>query len=114
MKTSEATRCVRAALTPDLLRRDWAARRPQGATSSWGLCYVACEAVRFLAEEELHPRTVRVDEGVHWFLVTDSGEVVDPTADQFRTPPRYEDGRGRGFLTKEPSKRTRVLLGRIT
>ena len=36
--------------------------------------------------------------------------VIDPTADQFGTPVPYAKGKGKGFLTLQPSKRARDLL----
>lgn len=39
--------------------------------------------------------------------------ILDPTASQFKTPPDYRKGRGRGFLTKKPSKRARELMIRM-
>lgn len=53
---------------------------------------------------------------MHWYLVLDSGSdgiaphIIDPTASQFREPPPYHRGSGRGFLTKKPSKRARALM----
>ena len=54
--------------------------------------------------------TLRHEGDVHWYLRHASGLVVDPTAQQFRTKPPYGRGRGRGFLTRGPSKRARALM----
>lgn len=35
---------------------------------------------------------------------------LDPTVSQFKNLPDYSKGRGRGFLTKRPSKRARILM----
>jgi len=43
---------------------------------------------------------------------TISGVVIDPTAGQFSTPVPYDRARGRGFLTKTPSKRAQILIER--
>jgi hypothetical protein len=48
----------------------------------------------------------------HWWVRGPGGEVLDPAAAQFRWPVPYERGRGRGFLTKRPSKRARALARR--
>jgi hypothetical protein len=48
----------------------------------------------------------------HWWLVDADGDVLDLTAEQFSTPVPYERGVGIGFLTREPSKRARVAMGR--
>lgn len=48
---------------------------------------------------------------VHWYLVHKWARLVlDPTASQFATPPPYLEGRGRGFLTRYPSRRARQLM----
>jgi len=35
------------------------------------------------------------------------------TADQFRTPVPYDEARGCGFLTRDPSARTKIVLRRV-
>jgi len=35
---------------------------------------------------------------------------IDPTAQQFSSPVPYPEGKGCGFLTKEPSKRAKELM----
>lgn len=85
-----------------------------------GNCYVTCEALYHLlggAAAGWTPRTVRHEGDVHWYLVLagldGDGHIVDPTASQFKTPPPYHLGRGRGFLTKKPSKRARALMDKL-
>lgn len=84
-----------------------------------GNCYVTCEALYHLLGGKLAnltPHTVRHEGAVHWYLVLGANHehvpptILDPTASQFRSPPPYHLGRGRGFLTKRPSKRARVLM----
>jgi len=85
-----------------------------------GNCYVTCEALYHLLGGQslgLVPHTVRHEGVVHWYLVSTpvASErrvpiVIDPTASQFKTPPPYHLGRGRGFLTKQPSRRARALM----
>jgi len=83
-----------------------------------GNCYVTCEALYHLLGGKkafLKPMTVRHEGDVHWFLVSlRQGDLlpvyIDPTAKQFKTPPNYTKARGRGFLTKKPSKRARKLM----
>lgn len=82
-----------------------------------GHCYVASEALFHLMGGKaagLTPHTVRVDGVVHWFLRTASGRIVDPTASQFEQEVPYHLSRGRGFLTRGPSKRARTLMGRMS
>lgn len=85
-----------------------------------GNCYVTCEALYHLLggkNAHLTPHTVRHEGAVHWYLVRYVGRdcdlIIDPTVSQFKTPPPYHLGRGRGFLTKKPSKRARDLMTRL-
>ena len=99
---------VRAHLSDDLRRPPW--RGDPRPTA--GHCYVASEALRALLGPRYRPATVRHEGAVHWFLRGPHG-VVDATADQFSRPPTYAAASGRGFLTREPSRRARILLDRI-
>lgn len=82
-----------------------------------GHCYVASEALYHLMggpKSGWVPQVIRHENDTHWYLKhRESGEILDPTAGQFRTPVPYEHGRGSGFLTREPSKRARELISRI-
>lgn len=52
-------------------------------------------------------------EGIsHWAIRCEDGTIIDLTVDQFETVPDYTTFRGRGFLTKEPSKAARVIIER--
>lgn len=96
-----------AAASPDLLKdRQFNSENPIA-----GHCYITCEALKFL-EPSLKPNVIRHEGGTHWFLTDAIGNVIDPTAEQFRTPIPYEQGRGSGFLTKLPSRRAMELLRR--
>jgi len=83
-----------------------------------GNCYVTCEALYHLLGGKaagLTPHTVRVGREVHWFLVLAVGSwsvVLDPTKSQFPrgTAIPYNRARGRGFLTKRPSKRALAMM----
>lgn len=78
-----------------------------------GNCYVTSEALYHLLGGKTAgytPMTIRHEGDVHWFLRHKSGLIVDLTAWQFSTPPNYKEARGRGFLTKKPSKRARDLM----
>ena len=81
-----------------------------------GHCYVASEAFKYLSEnpDDWKPGTLRHESDIHWVLKHRiTGEIVDLTVGQFKTVPLYATFRGRGFLTKLPSKRTQILIGRI-
>ncbi len=104
---------VRGALTPDLRKKEYQANPNPMA----GHCYVASEAVYHTVggkEAGWKPMSIQHEGGPHWFLKNDEqGLIVDPTADQFKTPVPYDEGRGTGFLTRQPSKRAQVVLARL-
>jgi len=118
----ELMAAVQAVLTPDLLSkgRDYDPSNP-----TMGHCYVAAEALYHLILEyapdcKPRPQVARdVDGDTHWWLLVfdadNKGWIIDPTEDQYRSQgekPPYLFGRGRGFLTKEPSKRARKVIHR--
>lgn len=81
-----------------------------------GHCYVASEVAWHLfggRDSQWHPMFIRHEAEPHWFLRADDGEVMDITAAQFVTPVPYEQARGKGFLTREPSRRAAEVLRRI-
>ena len=104
---------IRGHLGPHVLRPDWRKRRPDAAVASWGCCYVAAEAAYHAlggVSSGLRVMHVNHEDAPHWYLVDAEGRFVDPTADQFATPVPYAKGKGKGFLTLQPSKRARDLL----
>lgn len=87
-----------------------------------GNCYVTAEALYHLLggkDAGWKPMTLRHEGEVHWYLVNVRIEnamgyfILDPTASQFLARPPYHLGRGRGFLTAEPSRRAREMMGRM-
>jgi hypothetical protein len=106
---------ITANLTPDLLQPKY--RELNKRNPLFGHCYVATEAMYYLLggkESGYKPCVIRLGDTTHWFLkhkITE--EIIDITAEQFDFPVPYEKGRGNGFLTKNPSKRTQELLKRI-
>jgi hypothetical protein len=82
-----------------------------------GYCYVASEALYHLMggkSSGLIPQVLRLSDGqTHWYLKGSNGVVYDPTAEQFDNIIEYT-GRPTGYLTKTPSKRTRLLLDKIS
>lgn len=102
---------IKENLTPDLLK----ARYRNNPRPYAGYCYVASEAYYHLRggkEAGLTPMNCKWEGVSHWWI-DDNGEVVDITAEQFITPVDYSLGKGRGFLTKEPSKRAQEVIRRI-
>lgn len=82
-----------------------------------GHCYVASEALYHMLggnDAGWVPHHVKHEGEPHWYLKhRNTGAILDPTAGQFKTPVPYDKGRGKGFLTKEPSKRAKELISRI-
>lgn len=84
-----------------------------------GNCYVTCEALYHLLGGKAagwKPMVLRVTDGDnHWFLKHESGLIMDPTKSQFGDDPQisYEDARGCGFMTKQPSKRAATLMQKL-
>jgi hypothetical protein len=82
-----------------------------------GNCYVTCEALYHLLGGKgrgWKPMNMRWEGDSHWFLQhRETGVILDPTAQQFRGLPDYSKARGRGFLTKAPSKRAAELMQKL-
>ena len=50
----------------------------------------------------------------HWFIKhVASGLSLDLTGGQFETRVPYKKAKGKGFLTKQPSKRAQILIERV-
>ena len=80
-----------------------------------GHCYIVAEVLyHFLFESgDWKPMYIKHEGSSHWFLRhRRTQEIKDPTASQFKTPVPYEEGHGKGFLTKQPSNRARQLYQR--
>jgi hypothetical protein len=117
---SECERLVRQVLTPDLLtpqyRKDWTPAHP-----TYGHCYAAAEACWYLLggkDAGWKPMVFNDGTITHWWLQHTSGEICDPTADQYLRwghdcIPPHDEGRGCGFLTRQPSRRAQVILDRV-
>lgn len=75
-----------------------------------GYCYIASEAFVHSMPRGYKPMFLRWEGAPHWFVLSPTGKVIDLTAEQFKTRPDYGKARGKGFLTKHPSRRARELL----
>lgn len=83
-----------------------------------GHCYVATEALFYLLNKKekkfWKPRWVKHENDTHWYIQNiETKQIIDLTRKQFKTKVPYHKGIGCGFLTKKPSKRTKILLSRI-
>lgn len=111
---------LQAALTPDLLDSDKRREQARGQHRTFGHCYIVTEALYHLYGKSrgYKPYIVRVPEAdntTHWWLQNAQGGRIDATSGQFTSRGiviPYEDGRGNGFLTKEPSNRCQELMRR--
>lgn len=83
-----------------------------------GNCYAVSEAVYHITGGQAgpwRPQTVRHEGGTHWYLKhLQTGIVLDLSAWQFKTPVPYDQGVGRGFLTKQPSKAGMAMIEQMT
>jgi len=102
-------RNIRTSLTPDLLKPEYRGLDHPLA----GHCYVASETLFHLSDRTLYPHFIRHEGSPHWFLKDERGRVYDLTAEQFSTPVPYEQGVRKGFLTKRPSARARIVIQRV-
>lgn len=115
MDTATLAAEIQAVLTPDLLRPAWRKLGPQRPYA--GHCYAASEAAFHLLGGRAagwRAQVIRHEGGTHWYLKHDGGEILDITAEQFRTPVPYDRGRNIGFLTLAPSLRAREIIRRLS
>lgn len=106
---SEAYDLVRENLSDELLSPTWKRIASETANEFSGHCYAASEAVFHLLggpNSDWVPQVLnheRWPEGLepgqtHWYLRNRvTGEVMDPTAEQFPVKPAYNAGKGCGF-----------------
>jgi hypothetical protein len=103
---------VRSSLSPELLKAN---QKGAGTGPLAGHCYVAAQAAYHLLggrSSGLTPHSASHRGGTHWWLEDESGEIVDPTAAQWKKPFPYQKGTGRGFLTKDASARAQIVIER--
>jgi len=113
---AELREAIRRSLTPELLKKPYRAMVEAGECDPLtGHCYVASEAYYHMAggaAAGLKPMSIQHEGGPHWWIRTKDGQDIDITAAQFRTPVPYAKGVGKGFLTREPSKRAQEVIRR--
>lgn len=112
---------IQRALTPDLLTAEQRSKLT-GIHPTEGHCAIAAEAAFHLLGGKKNgwvamvlPRKVLKD-NTHWWVENlNTGERVDPTAEQFGGDPiPYQLGRRVGFMCpKGPSRRARVVIQRV-
>ena len=117
-KAQKAIQEIQDCLSPDLLKPQY--RQKNTLISLYGHCYVAAESLYHMiggSNSGFFPCRGRDAEGiVHWWLENNEGYILDPTEGQYtksgKCPP-YANGTRGGFLTKDPSKRSAILMERI-
>ena len=98
-------------LSDDLLKKEYI--NIKGKNKFTGHCYVASECYYHLANETLKIYHIKHENSTHWFLRNDKNEIIDLTFEQFKTPVPYQNAKRGAFLTKEPSKRSKILIDRV-
>ena len=126
-KIRQIEKKIVSVLSPDLLNSKWAKLVKESDVAGTGHCYIASESAYHLLGGKAngwqhmalnHDRwNDGLDEGEthHYIVNRESGEIVDPTWEQFgneKIP--YEVGIPCGFLTGEiPSKRCLIVLDKV-
>lgn len=105
-------------LSEDLLDKKYRTMKAKATylPETFGHCYVASEAAYYLLggkEEGWKSYHIKHLGASHWFLKHKDGTILDLTANQFKVPINYDKALGKGFLTKEPSKRACLLMKKI-
>lgn len=98
-------------LSPDLLLPQYYSNHPVG-----GYCYVVSEAFYHILggkNSGCKPMHIRHQDVSHWWVQGPQGQIWDLTAHQFTRPVPYDKSKGKGFLTKNPCRRTQELLRRF-
>ena len=103
-------------LTDDLLKNKYKSSVNKNKFS--GHCYVATETLYHLLDDNekknYTPAILKVNNDTHWFLKNKiTGEIFDITKNQFNYSLDYSKSINKAFLTKNPSKRTLILINRI-
>lgn len=127
-KLKELEKKIQSVLSPSLLHPAW--RHVDDCSGDMrlsGHCYAASEALYYLwgKKNEFKPHRIEVDDPLlgwvgHWYLARVRNmkrkkivEVADVTAKQFGFKIDYSTGIGCGFLTKQPSRRARIIMRRV-
>ena len=102
-------------LSPDLLKKEYVDDNINNPL--YGHCYVATETYYHLmsdSKSNYKPCVLKKDNINHWYLKNiKSNQIIDITKNQFDDEIDYNKGRFCSFLTKNPSKRSKILIERI-
>ena len=105
-------------LSDDLLSKEWLLKKKKSIChKTFGHCYVATEAAYHLLggkQAGWKPYYLKCQDGSHWFLKNISGVIFDVTAAQFENEKiAHQRAIGKGFLTKQPSRRALKLIKKV-
>jgi hypothetical protein len=105
-KLDDALRQMGPKYVKEPYRGDWTPDKP-----TTGYCYVVAEVgYHHFAPKGSCPCVMKTGANeTHWFVRTPMGEVIDLTSDQFNEPLDYSKGKPQNFMTKEISKRGKIL-----
>jgi hypothetical protein len=98
-------------LSDDLLKKEYLTLKNKNKYT--GHCYVASECYYHLSNEDLKIYHIKHENSTHWFLKNNTDQIIDLTSQQFDTPVPYQQAKRGAFLTKEPSKRSKILIDRV-
>jgi hypothetical protein len=98
-------------LSDDLLKKEYLELKHRNRYT--GHCYVATECYYHLCSEEHYVYHIKHEGSTHWFLKDTDGKVIDLTSEQFLSNVPYHNAKRGFFLTKRPSKRTKILIERV-
>lgn len=107
---------IQSSLSDDLLKPKYLKQKKRN--KYFGHCYVATETLYHLLDENdkkiYRPAILKINNDTHWFLENKvTGEIIDPTKNQFDFKLNYKNSTNKFFLTKTPSKRALTLINRI-
>lgn len=103
-------------LTLDLLQPKWRKINIASGIRVTGHCYAASEALFYLLGGKEHspyrPKRIPIENGQHWFLQhPETGDILDPTSEQFPNGIDYSQAIGCGFM--QQSDRSKIIINRV-
>ena len=98
-------------LSDDLLKPEYL--KYENKNNYTGHCYVATECYYHLNSNKHFVYHIKHEDSTHWFLKDEYDNIIDLTSGQFKTNVPYENAKRGYFLTKYPSKRTKILIDKV-
>lgn len=102
---------IKQNLSNDLLKKEYL--NIPNKNKYTGHCYVASECYYHLSDKNHSVYHIKHEDSTHWFLKDEKNNIIDLTAAQFKTNVPYDLAKKGFFLTKEPSKRAKILINRV-